>query len=234
MTEPIRKITLKDGTTRYRVVVDVGLRPNGRRDQRTMTFHTHKDARAAVSRTRSQVDSGVYVAPSKATLGGYLDGWLAGKRGIKPSARSGYMGALKHVRDACGQLQLAKVTKADLDAMVTGMLDRGPSARTVALAPTMLSQALDAAMREGTIPRSVAALVERPRQSKPEKRRWSEDEMRTFLRTVRNHRLHAGWRLGRRTTARAAWSSWTSWAGRGARSCIPTRSAVSRPSPTCR
>jgi integrase len=195
MTEPIRKITLKDGGTRYRVVVDVGLRPNGRRDQRTMTFRTYKDARAAISRTRSQVDSGVYVAPSKANLDSYLEGWLAGKRGIKASTRSGYVGALRHVREACGQLPLAKVTKADLDAMVTRMIDRGLSARTIVLTLTVLSQALDAALREGTIPRNVAALVERPRQSKPEMRRWTEDEMRTFLRTVSEHRLHAAWRL---------------------------------------
>jgi integrase len=195
MKEPIRRVTLKDGSLRYRVVLDVGLRPDGRRDQRTATFRRLKDARSAISRTRSQVDSGVYVVPSKLTLAGYLDGWLAGKRGIKTSTRSGYVGALKHVRALHGEQRLEKVTKAHIDAMVNGMVDAGLSARTVVLTLTVLSQALDAAVREGILARNVATLVERPRQSKPDMRRWTEEEMRTFLRTVSEHRLHAAWRL---------------------------------------
>lgn len=45
------------------------------------------------------------------------------------------------------------------------------------------------------MPRNVAALVERPRQIKPQMKRWGEDEMRTFLRTAAEDRLHAAWRL---------------------------------------
>lgn len=35
MKEPIRKVELKDGTTRYRLVVDIGLDENGKRQQLT-------------------------------------------------------------------------------------------------------------------------------------------------------------------------------------------------------
>lgn len=38
MKEPIRKIELKDGTVRYRLVVDIGLDDNGKRQQLTRTF----------------------------------------------------------------------------------------------------------------------------------------------------------------------------------------------------
>ena len=38
MKEPINKITLKDGSVRYRLVVDIGRDENGRRKQLTRTF----------------------------------------------------------------------------------------------------------------------------------------------------------------------------------------------------
>jgi hypothetical protein len=37
MKEPIRKITLKDGTVRYRLVVDIGTDEHGKRKQITRT-----------------------------------------------------------------------------------------------------------------------------------------------------------------------------------------------------
>ena len=57
MKEPIRKVRLSGGTIRYRAVVDVGRRPDGRRLQRTETHATLKEARAWVARTRADVSS---------------------------------------------------------------------------------------------------------------------------------------------------------------------------------
>ncbi len=195
MSEPIRKVTLKDDSVRYRVVLDVGIRADGRRDQRTSTHRTLKAARAEVARTRSQVDEGRYVAPSKVTLSAYLDGWLAGKRSIKASTRSSYVLALQHVRRHIGQQRLELVRKTDVDAVVLDMQSTGRSPRTIVLTLTVLSQALDDAVRQGILVRNVAALVERPRQVKPQMKRWTEDELRTFLLAVSEHRLHAAWRL---------------------------------------
>jgi hypothetical protein len=44
-TEPIRKITLSDGSVRYRVVVDAGRKLDGSRAQRTSTHRTRREAR---------------------------------------------------------------------------------------------------------------------------------------------------------------------------------------------
>lgn len=195
MREPIRKVTIKNGGVRYRVVVDVGIRPDGRRDQRTRTFRTRKEATRYLTATRSQVDTGTYIAPSKLTLSDYLRGWLAGKRNLKANSRSGYRLALRHVHASCGHLPLVKIAKSDIDATVTTMHDNGSSPATIIKTLTIMTQALDAAMRENLIPRSVAALVERPRRIKPQMQRWTEGEMRTFLRTASEDRLHPAWRL---------------------------------------
>jgi integrase len=59
----------------------------------------------------------------------------------------------------------------------------------------VLTQALDDAVRQGILARNVAALVERPRQTKPQMKRWTEPEVKTFLATASSDRLHAAWRL---------------------------------------
>ena len=63
--EPIRKVTLADGSTRWRCGVDVGQSRDGRRRQSTRTFATMKEAKAFVSSTRVLVTSGTYVAPAE-------------------------------------------------------------------------------------------------------------------------------------------------------------------------
>jgi hypothetical protein len=45
MKEPVHKITLKDGSVRYRLVVDVGRDENGKRKQLTRTWQADTAAR---------------------------------------------------------------------------------------------------------------------------------------------------------------------------------------------
>ena len=73
MKEPIRKITLQDGTVRYRLVVDIGTDDQGRRKQITRTFDKLKQARAELSRIRHETGLGTYVKPSRETVDAYLD-----------------------------------------------------------------------------------------------------------------------------------------------------------------
>jgi hypothetical protein len=49
MKEPINKITLKDGSVRYRLVVNIGRDERGRRKQLTRTFDTRREAREELS-----------------------------------------------------------------------------------------------------------------------------------------------------------------------------------------
>ena len=52
MKEPIRKVKLKDGTIRYRLVVDIGRDEHAKRQQLTRTFDKLKEARAELARIR--------------------------------------------------------------------------------------------------------------------------------------------------------------------------------------
>jgi Arm DNA-binding domain len=72
MKEPINKITLKDGSVRYRLVVDIGRDERGRRKQLTRTFDTRREAREELSRIRHETNLGTYVKSSKETVNSHL------------------------------------------------------------------------------------------------------------------------------------------------------------------
>lgn len=207
MREPIRKLTLADGTTRYRVVVDVGRKPDGKRAQRTATFGRRKDAVAWLAETRQTVNTGSYVAPARITLGEHLDGWLSGRRGLRPATVRNYSDALRPVWELLGWMPLQQVTRADIERVVTAMLDGSArrvgrkgqplSARSVNLTLTVLTTALEAAVRDGQLPRNPAQYVEHveggdgPRMGAA----WTADQLQTFKVAVRGDRLHAAWLL---------------------------------------
>ena len=65
MGDPIKKIELKDGTTRYRFVIDIGRDlASGRRKQLTKTYDTRKEARAEYAKIKHQTDEGTVAAGS--------------------------------------------------------------------------------------------------------------------------------------------------------------------------
>lgn len=206
MKEPIRKITLADGTVRYRLVVDIGKDDSGKRKQLTRTFDKQKDARAELSRIRHQQAAGTYVQPSKLTLNQYLDEYLIGAtRDRRESTKSNYRHALKPVRDRLGERPLQSITKADIEQLVDWMLTSGRKRsgkpgtglgpRSVRLTLGRLKAALEMAVDEGKLVRNVARLVKPPEYITSERDTWSQAEVRAFLRAATKDRLHAAWRL---------------------------------------
>ena len=206
MKEPIRKITLADGTVRYRLVVDIGKDQTGKRKQLTRTYARQKDARAELSRIRHQQDAGTYVQPSKMTLNQYLDDYLVGAtRDRRESTKANYRHALKPVRARLGDRTLQSITKADIEQLVDWMLTAGRKRsgkpgtglgpRSVRLTLGRLKAALEMAVDEGILVRNVAKLVKPPEYVTTERDTWSKTEVRTFLRAAAGDRLHAAWRL---------------------------------------
>ena len=126
MKEPIRKIKTADGSVRYRLVVDIGHGPDGKRKQLTRTFDKLKDARTELSKIRHQTADGTYVKPSKITVSEYLDEYLVGAtRGRRESTKVCYRNAFQPVRDRLGDRPLQSITKADIEDLVDWMLNSG-------------------------------------------------------------------------------------------------------------
>lgn len=200
--EPIRPVTLADGTKRWRLVVDIGNDPvTKKRRQLTSTWDTQKAARAELNRIRHESNTGAYIRPAKTTLSEYLDTWLAGRRKLEAATRSNYENALKPARERLGTRELQSITKGDIDGLVEWMLSSGRkrggkpgtgvSPRAVQLTLTALQMALDMAVGEKKLSYNPTRLVERPTQIKTKRTPWTVDEIRAFLAAIRDDRLFA-------------------------------------------
>lgn len=207
MSDPIKKITLKDGSVRYRFVVDIGRDPEtGKRQQKTYTFDTKREARTEYDKIRHQTNEGTYIRPAKVTVSDYLTGWLEGAtRDLRDSSKRSYADALRPAHERLGSLPMQKVSKRDVEQMVTwmetcgrrrgGKPGTGLGPRSVRLTLGRLNAAFEMATLEGLVARNVVKLVKRPKYEPTERETWSQTEVGRFLAKAATDRLHAGWRL---------------------------------------
>jgi hypothetical protein len=125
MSDPIKRIVLKDGRVRWRFVIDLGRRPDGRRDQRTYTHNSKKTAQAHRAKLIADRAQGTLVRPNTVTFAEAADTWLAGKRRLRPGTRRAYRDALDRATDRIGHLPVQGITKAHLDRLVNELLSTG-------------------------------------------------------------------------------------------------------------
>ena len=100
-----------------------------------------------------------------------------------------------------GHIELQKLTKAHLDDLVTYMQKsgrrvgnvqrKGLGPRSIQATLTRLEAVLEDAVRQGTLSRNVATLVERPAQIKREMNTWTAEQASQFLQAVTSERLSA-------------------------------------------
>ena len=203
--DPIKKVTLKDGSTRYRFVIDVGRKVNGKRDQKTFTYDSLREARAARSKIIAARATGTFVRPEKTTVAQAAQTWLEGKRNLRPGTRRTYTDNLAHAVDRIGHLEIQKVTKGNIDDLITKMLAGGRrvgnvrrqalSPRTVNATLIVLGAVFDSCVRQGILGRNVVKLAERPAQTRTEMQTWTAEHASAFLTAVTDDRLFAAWQL---------------------------------------
>jgi integrase len=209
-TSAIRKVTLKDGTTRYRFKLDVGRDPvTGKRRQTELTFDTKREATAEYARIRHEVGRGTFVQPTKLLVGEFLDEWLASAtRDVEKATAANYRDAIRPVRERLGDRALQSLTEADVERLVDWMLTEGRrrggrpgsglSPRSVQLTLGRFRNALELAVRRGLVVRNVAHYVTIPRAARraaaevaTKRQPWTVDEVQAFLAGIRGVRLAA-------------------------------------------
>ncbi|MGW5438597.1 tyrosine-type recombinase/integrase [Nocardia asteroides] len=127
--EPIDTHTAKNGKVTYWFQVDVGVRPDGRRDRQRFTYTSKSEARREYRRISTEVANGTYVGPAKITVGEHIGNWLDGRRDVRRVTLEGYRDALKPVVARLGGLPLQQLTKAHVDDLVTWRLTEGRQAQ---------------------------------------------------------------------------------------------------------
>lgn len=163
---------------------------------RQVSFYaaTKTAALAKARQARADAERGVAVLLPTVTVGAYLPTWL--EVTVRPKARASTHRTyervcVKHLIPALGQVRLAHLTPAHVEALLASMVAAGYSETTAGQARGVLGTALAAAQRDLGLPRNVARLARLPRTSatpfRPE--RLTVADVRLVGEAVRGHRV---------------------------------------------
>ncbi len=100
----------------WEIVIEMGKTPEGRRDQRTFTFHgTKKEAQEEEARLKLELKRG-YHFDRKMTVGQFLDMWLKeGCNDLAYNTRRSYKEAIdNHINPFLGALRLHQITPLNI------------------------------------------------------------------------------------------------------------------------
>ena len=166
---------------------------NGKRQRRVVYGKTQALARAELRKAQQQVDVGLPQPDGTLTVTDVVHRWLdvlAGKVSLNTIDNYSTIARL-HVLPTLGRIKLARLTPAEVQALLTSKQAEGYSASTVRRIRAVLVQAIKQAERWGLAHRNVAALTDGPRMAKREGRSLTIEQARVLLNTAKGDRLEA-------------------------------------------
>lgn len=170
----------------------------GRRRPRQLgSYPTRRGAQAAATAFAARSDA----VPDRTTVGHVVDRWVASKIDVSSKTKLQYEWAAGHIRSGLGGVRLDQLERHDVARWLEALAQGGRfSRRSIQIMRTVLRAALEDAVDLGELRRSPAARVGMPRyvagrsrQSSPVA--WSEEELRTFLGSIADHRWFGPIRL---------------------------------------
>ncbi|MCD8117495.1 MAG: site-specific integrase [Oscillospiraceae bacterium] len=151
--------------------VTVGTDPGtGKPIRRSFTGKTQKEVREKMQRASVELTDGVYINPSKITVGEWLDTWVSEYLGgRKESTIDAYKTKIRvHIAPALGRVRLQALTPAQIQKFYNDLQRSGMAPTTIRLIHAILHEALDKAVKIGYIYRNPSDNAELPRAEKTE------------------------------------------------------------------
>lgn len=174
--------------------VELGRRPDGKRDRRKVVAKTKTEALAKVRRVQEQVKAGAVGSPNM-TLALWADYWIenvAAQRGRvqSPNTLDNHRWALSKVLPALGHKRLSALTVEDVERLLRA--NEALSVNSVRRIRTVLADCLRTAEGRGHVTRNVASLASMPKAAAPTPRRsLTPGEVRALLVAACGERLEA-------------------------------------------
>lgn len=137
----------------------------GKQIQRSFTGKTQKEVREKMQAVAVEVNQGTYTAPSKLTVGQWIDIWQRDYLGsLKPCTVRTYKTAIKnHILPALGAVKLSDLHPHAVQSFINGLELSPSSARLVY---QVFHRSLEKAVDLGYIPRNPSDRCELPRQER--------------------------------------------------------------------
>ena len=180
---------------RYTEGIDPG---TGKQIQRSITGKTQKEVAQKLKAITASIDAGTYTAPSKITVGEWMDTWQRDYLGgVKPMTVLNYSQHIKnHIKPAMGAIKLEALTAHAIQGFYNGLGKSdgdkpGLSAKTVKNVHGVLHKALQQAVKIGYLRFNPADACELPRIERKEIKPLDSEAMAAFIKAVQGHQFEA-------------------------------------------
>jgi integrase len=178
---------------RYTEGVDPG---TGKQIQRSISGKTQKEVSQKLKAATAALDAGTYTAPSKMTVGEWLDIWAKDYLGgVKPRTVDNYRAVIRnHIKPALGAVKLEALNAHAIQGFYNGLGDErdgkaGLSPKSVKNVHGVLHKALQQAVKVNYIRFNPAEACELPRIERPELNPLDDDQIAAFLQAIKGHRF---------------------------------------------
>jgi len=170
---------------RYRVAINMGTGPDGKRRRVSITRRTRKAALEAAQEKVDEIKSGVKIDGPRTTVADWLDYWhgtVLPLRKLRPNSLRSYRTALDNsITPYIGTIQLGRLTSVHVREMHKALEKKGLAVATSRLAHIALNKALDDAVKDGMIARNPAAHVDQPSGDSEERPALTIPQVRQLL-----------------------------------------------------
>lgn len=173
---------------RYTAGYDPG---TGKQIQRSISGKTQKEVAKKLKEATAALDAGTYIAPSKMTVGEWLDIWEKEYLGgVKPATACAYKATIKnHLKPNLGAIRLEAITAHTIQGMYNKLTESGLSAKTIKNTHGVLHKALQQAVLNEYIRSNPTNACTLPRAEKKEIQPLDEEQITAFLKAIRGHQF---------------------------------------------
>ena len=182
---------------RWEARFTVGRDPGtGKQIQRSLYGSTQKEVRQKLAQVVAEVDNGTYTAPSKMTVGQWLDIWVAEYLGdVKPKTVESYQCQIKnHIKPAMGATKLEALDTHTIQKFYNRLSSKedgnpGLSPKSVKIVHGVLHKALQQAVEIGYLRINPADACKLSRSEKTEIKPLDNEAMASFIKAIQGHRF---------------------------------------------
>lgn len=176
---------------RYTAGYDPG---TGKQIQRSITGKTQKEVSQKLKAATAAIDAKTYTAPSKMTVGQWLEIWTAEYLGgVKPLTVSSYKTAVKiHITPGLGAIKLEALDPHTVQGFYNSLRNQKQlSPKTIKNIHGVLHKALEKAVANKYIPFNPADSCELPRMEKKEIQPLDDNQISAFLKAIKGHKYES-------------------------------------------
>jgi len=179
---------------RWEIQIMVGYKPDDKRDIRSFSGETQREAKAKRDEFLRKREAGLLTGKDL-RFEEWADTWFENhKDNIKPTTQDSYRYTLRILKDHFGRRKLSEIKAMDIEQFLKKLRKEGRSDSALAQCRGMLFQIFNKAVANDIILKNPVAFADKMRKRPPrEKEAFTADEVRTLLRELPEDKI--GWSI---------------------------------------